>query len=362
MLIHKHLQDAIDNVVPLVYSAEDQPYETRITNMQSTTKILLKDGETKLPLKDIVMSLGGMAQYRLDKFAAVIMRGYFGIGLTTCMVFEAGKLVVVGAKTVEHSRYAAQMYRRLLERVVSVYYDPETDQNIICDLQNRTQFLDFEVGNLAAASLLPFRINLKMFQDSHLKDADYNPESFPGCRYKIWLNPRSMCKCVKRKKEKDSCECNVQSTLFDTGAFIVTGSTSIQDTNRAKHIIIKETRDFLKFDKLLPKNKRYEARRQEIFNASVESTGLRPVRKKRKIEKRPLEDLLQVVQWSPVNENSYNALTQACLTKQIGLVRHIIAVKGSKYFEETISELDALPDNAFAQQISAILRAKNVVL
>jgi TATA-box binding protein (TBP) (component of TFIID and TFIIIB) len=337
-----NLDSILTTVTPLVMGNESE-FASRITNIQSTTCIL--DVGYKLPLKIIAMSLIHMLKHWSPKFAAIIIRAKFGIHPTTCTVFETGKLTVVGALTEQHSLYAAQMYRMTLENIMACYYDRITNTNIITNLVNRTKFDNFRIGNVVATCKLPYRVNLKSFRDQKQRDAHYNPEAFPGCPYLVWISPRDQCKCNVTKKGKESCDCNVQSSIFDSGAFNLTGSKTIEDINRAKHMILKFTEKYKDESTQLPKNKRYEARRQEIFNVSIDETGL--VHKKRKcvIEIPKLTDLVKEIPFIERKKQNYNIMTVACLEKRIDVIRDLMDINKPKYIKIALSELKDIDAN-----------------
>jgi len=329
--IRKRLQKLVDDTEEL-RETEDKVYQTCITNVQSTTRIVKKG--TRLPLREIAMTFSGMVKYNPRKFAAAIMHVNFGIRVTTCMVFEAGQIVVIGAVTIEHSRYAAQKYRLLLSQVSAIFWDQQRNQLVLTTLENRTCFEEFEIGNIVATSDLPWKIKLKQFRDHMQRDAEYNPDRFPGCSFVVWIKPRQNCQCPRPEhKTKESCACNVQSTLFDSGSFIITGSKSLQDTNRAKHLIIKYTQNHQKLQELVPRKLRFEARREEIFKASMEHNGVQRILKNKDInfqEQRNVDNLIKLqclLDYIPPVErekSKLHPLTRACIRRDISVVADLL--------------------------------------
>ena len=328
-LFKRHGLAAIESVVPII----DKGYDfesTRITNIQSTVVII--DKGCLLQLKSIVLSLSGMAKHNPKRFAAVIIRAYFGVHVTTCMVFDSGKIVVIGALSLEHSRYAAQMYRRMISNVKSLYYDSKTNKHIFTDLSLRSKFDDFGVHNIVATTKLKYGINQKSFRDTKQRDANYEPESFPGCPFLVWIRPREKCQCEKKKATaKYSCDCNIQTSLFGSGKINLTGSKSIRDTNRAKHIIMHLTKNFSQSKKIVPKEKRFQLRRQAIFKVSVNNTGYQPLKKRRRVKTIKLKSLLKRLPEQKNNqifENVENLFVKACLMQQIYMVRYLKEIAG----------------------------------
>jgi TATA-box binding protein (TBP) (component of TFIID and TFIIIB) len=345
MNIAQILNDALLSVTPIV-SQPLAPLDTQVTNVQSTTRIT--DDDQELSLIDIVIAFPGMLKYT-SKFAAIVMHSNFGVHPTACMVFKIGKLVVVGALTFEHSRYAAQMYRRLIESAFSAHF---------------TKFLDFQIGNWVANSRLPYTVDPKALRDTKQRDARYTPEAFPGCRLLVWVRPRGECRCVKKAKaNKECCACNVKSTVFDTGTFIITGSKSIADINRAKHAVHQFTQPHRLADApAVPKDKRYEMRRQAILDASYLETGLKPVKKKRKMDETALAGLLAHVPTLPTlpREPGVPLFIYACRNKQIDLLRTLVAIGGPHYLREAIEYFETSAQGEFEAKILAALQ-KNVL-
>ena len=314
---------ALSSVIPIINGKQE--YEsTRITNIQSTVVIINKG--CLLNLKSIVLSLSGMAKYDPQMFAAVIIRAHFGVHVTTCMVFDSGKLVVIGALSIDHSRYSAQMYRKVLSNVKCLYYDPLTQKNVFTNIENLSSFSDFGIHNIVATTKLKYEINQKSFRDTKQRDTNYEPESFPGCPYLVWIKPRENCQCEKKGTAKYSCNCNVQTSLFGSGKVNLTGSKSIRDTNMAKHIIMRITKDFSQKDKTIPKEERYHHRRQAIFKVSSENTGYQPIKKKHKVKQVKLASIIKQLPKQIVNEkfkNVENLFLRGCMLEHIDMVRYL---------------------------------------
>ena len=325
---NKVISSVVNNIQSIDEKSKNQECSTVITNVQSSVIIM---GENMvLPLKSLINCLSGMAKYEPKKFAAIIIRAYFGVHVTTCMLFESGKLVVIGALSVEHSRYASQMYRILISNIVAKYYDKEHKTHIRSNLINRTLFNNFGIHNIVAKTYLGYRLKLKRFKDAKQRNARFEPESFPGCPFLVWVEPKSMCTCETKKESNESCICNVNTSLFDSGNVILTGSKTIENTNRAKHKLMSFTKEFIDNDKILPKNERYEARRQDIFNTSVENTGYVKQRTINDSIKLSREQVLDLLPSMPTPKTEYdhveNLFVKACLLERIELVRHLYTI------------------------------------
>ena len=338
---------------------EDLTCATVVTNIQSSAVIV--DEGYILPLKSIVSSLSGAAKYNLTRFAANIIRFFFGVHVTTCMLFEAGKIVVIGSLTVEHSRYATQMYRLMLSNVTSRYYNKETNTIVRSNLVNRTRFKNFGIHNIAAKTNIGYNITLKTFKDQLARDTNFDPELFPGLPIIVWVSPKQDCRCVSKKDTKTSCACTVNTSLFDSGEIIITGSKKIQNTNKAKHIVLNFCKDLKNPKKLVPREKRFESRRQYIFNTSFENSGYIHKRSRRKINKLSYKELYGFVK--PIKRNTSfnhieNMFVRACMLCHIGMVRHLLSID-DQCINNALDYIDKVKEkNVFMIEIERILKEK----
>lgn len=218
-------------------------------------------------LKTIAISLSGMAKYQPKRFAAVILHAIDSVGSTTCLVFQPGKLVVVGASTEYHALYAAQNYRLILENIVAPYRDPESNTIGLYSLEGRTQFTNWRTWNMVVNAKLDNRPNLKNLVDALGDVSNWNPELFPALKMLIWLRSKDICTCKSKKRNK-SCDCNAKSLIFDTGKVVITGCKNIHDLNLSFHRIcslLDQNTDMHETDELLPRNQRFKARQQKML-------------------------------------------------------------------------------------------------
>lgn len=253
---------AIDETKTL--SIEPNP-DFRVVNVVSKVELLAP--QEFFVLKTIAISLSGMAKYQPKRFAAVIIHTRDAIGSTTCLVFQPGKLVIVGASTEHHALYAAQIYRLKLEEIVAPYRDPETNTIQLHSLEGRTQFANWRTWNMVVNAQLKNRPNLKNLVDALGDVSNWNPELFPALKMLIWLRCKDLCKCKSKKRNK-SCDCNAKSLIFDTGELVITGCKTIHDLNLCYHRIsslLEQDQTLHETDALLPRNQRFEARRQKML-------------------------------------------------------------------------------------------------
>jgi len=245
--------------------------KTHIVNVVGTVE-LLKQGES-LCLEAISVALSGMVKFEPKRFAAVVLRIKDSISTTACLVFRSAKFVIVGAKSKYHSLYAAQNYRQIIEPIEGVYRNG--DHLGVFNLVGRTQFNKWGIRNIVAHSDLGCRPNLKILTELASEIMAWDPELFPGLKLLVWLKPKNLCKCVKKKKNK-SCKCNSRVLLFDTGKTVYTGCKTLADVNRSADLVQTLLLDINLHEKEAIEQDRFNARRKKILDAAyIEFAGFR---------------------------------------------------------------------------------------
>jgi transcription initiation factor TFIID TATA-box-binding protein len=105
-------------------------------------------------------------EYSRKKFHALIMR--IRDPKTTTLVFATGKMVITGAKSEDLARLAGRKHARMIQKVGF-----------------NTKFIDFKVQNFVASCSTGFYVRLEGFVKEYINFAQYEPEIFPGCIFKI---------------------------------------------------------------------------------------------------------------------------------------------------------------------------------
>jgi len=255
------------SVEPLNVNVETTPIH--IVNVVANVELLLP-GET-LCLEQICVALSGTCKYEPRRFAAAILRVHDGISTTTCLAYRQGKLVVVSARGRYHSMYACQVYRQILESVKCVY----SHQNALglYDLKGRTKFYQWNIQNIVANANLGLRPDLKILSEIGGESCHWNPEIFPACIVLIWLKPKGECKCTNKKQANASCQCTCRALIYDTGKMVLAGCKSVEGMNKAFDLIKTLFEDEQLHDKSCEPSKaqRFQARRQKIIDACLES-------------------------------------------------------------------------------------------
>ncbi len=203
--------------------------ESNITNIQCTFQFVKPT--TNLPLIELALHLSAAAKYIPSQFSAINIRVSFGVHITTCTVFESGKIIVVGAISLSHSLFASQMYRQWLSSFVCTFIDPKTKARTRFNLVNRGLLNDYRVNNIVACGNVGHRIKIKELHDSCPWDTSYSPGAFPGCALLIWVKPKKNCKCNVDEPFKKSCPCNLRSSIFDSGKFTSYGIPTLEHVN-----------------------------------------------------------------------------------------------------------------------------------
>jgi TATA-box binding protein (TBP) (component of TFIID and TFIIIB) len=212
---------------------------------------------------------GGFIKSVPVKFSAIVFRTKDSIGGPTHLLFRSGKMNTMGAKTVEHAKFSAQLMRQYISQIVGLYIEAATNRIIVSDLSNRSVFNNFTTQLIVATGKLTKRPNLKSLLSTAQELSTWNPELFPGLRFKIWLRPQSKCKCVS-KPAKQNCKCTVQVVIFDTKKIGITGARSILDINNACKLLdlLFDDAEFVTDDPLLPSHLRNQARK-ELLNTAI---------------------------------------------------------------------------------------------
>eukprot|EP01028_Stygiella_incarcerata_P006113 TRINITY_DN249_c0_g2_i1.p1 TRINITY_DN249_c0_g2~~TRINITY_DN249_c0_g2_i1.p1 ORF type:complete len:195 (+),score=26.52 TRINITY_DN249_c0_g2_i1:629-1213(+) len=137
------------------------------------------------------------AEYNPKRFAAVIIR--LKELKTTALVFQSGKIVCTGAKTVDQARLASQEYVRTVQRA-----------------GYRCEMHDFTVQNLVGTCEVGFEVDLYKVYDNPeaRKYCKYDPEVFPGLVFRL-ISPR------------------VALLVFASGKVVITGAKSAHDMDKA---------------------------------------------------------------------------------------------------------------------------------
>jgi transcription initiation factor TFIID TATA-box-binding protein len=165
--------------------------DMKIANIVSTTKI-----STELNLGDIALAVQG-TRYNKGRFPGLIMQ--IKNPKTTFLLFQNGKVVIIGAKSTDDLPIAAQ---RLCEKLLKHGFKVSIES-------------DITIKNIVATSDIGTEVNLMDIALSlGLENVEYEPEQFPGLVY--WC--------------KDHLAVFL---IFNSGKFVCLGTKSLEQASTA---------------------------------------------------------------------------------------------------------------------------------
>jgi TATA-box binding protein (TBP) (component of TFIID and TFIIIB) len=228
----------------------------------------------KLPLGAITARLG-CSQYAPVLFAANILKLKDSQADVTALIFATGKVVLVAALSMGHTRYICQLVRVIIEQVQCALYDAETQQIHIGTLCGRTIFQDCSLHNIVGNANLNCRIDLQAMCDAAPTACKWDPDNFPGLKCRIWLTDTHTCHCKGKRQthaelqaavgKTSKCVCVLKVLVFDTGQLVITGGHSVEDVNsvyfrikalapryeHTKNVIPRESRFYQRLSSML---------------------------------------------------------------------------------------------------------------
>ncbi|KAL7721831.1 TATA-box-binding protein 1 [Entamoeba marina] len=169
----------------------NNPNETlpEIVNVVSTFQL-----NTQLDLRKIVQKARN-AEYNPKRFAGAIMR--ISSPKSTALIFQTGKIVCTGTRSIEDSKIAAKKYARIIKKIGYTI-----------------RFSNFNVQNIVGSCDVKFQIALRNLVDTNLELCQYEPEVFPGLVYRMVV-PK------------------VTLLVFSTGKVVLTGAKDEESLNTA---------------------------------------------------------------------------------------------------------------------------------
>ncbi len=164
-------------------------FNIRIENVVASTSL-----ETDVPLHKIVSTIEG-TEYEPEQFPGLVLR--LKDPKVAALVFSSGKVVCTGAKSPDDSQTAVDKVVKMLKKAgVKIPGKPKV-----------------RIENIVASAQLGTELNLDSIAFS-LRNAEYEPEQFPGLVYRI-------------------DEPKVAFLLFGSGKIVCTGGRSIDDVKVA---------------------------------------------------------------------------------------------------------------------------------
>lgn len=167
-----------------------------IQNIVSTANL-----ECELNLKAIALLLEN-AVYNPKRFSGLIMR--IKEPKSTALIFNSGKIVVLGAKTEEDSKKASRKIGKTLK-----------------SLNFKVIFKNFRMENIVASCDVKFEIRLSalnLYMKDNGKKPHYEPEVFPGLIYRYSDNNSNY--------NENNNKLNLVFLVFSSGKIVITGAKS----------------------------------------------------------------------------------------------------------------------------------------
>ena len=166
----------------------DRPSPT-IQNVVATASL-----GCRLDLKTVALKAQN-TEYNPKRFSAVIMR--IRDPRCTVLLFESGKIVCTGAKSMNDAKTAAMRCARVVQHLgFQVHYG------------------EFKLQNVVGSVDVKFPIRLEGLTMAHKEFSDFNPEIFPGLVYRM-----------KRPK--------VVLLIFVSGKIVLTGAKDMESIDEA---------------------------------------------------------------------------------------------------------------------------------
>ena len=246
-----------------------------IVNMVSTVVTLPQTGADKkfrLPLQAISMRLGSCSQYAPVQFAANIVNITTSTAKTTSLMFGSGKIVVVSALTVEHTRYMSHIFRLVAEQVNCMIHDPDTGDIKQGTLGGYTVFTNNLTHNVVGHGELGCRLNLAALLEANPESIKYLPDSFPAAKASVWLTSDKKCHCAQSMHEdsdvvnvmgkigRKKCACTIKALIFDTGEIVLIGGRRVQDVNEIFYKMKAMLPMYKSTSRVVPKEERFYQR------------------------------------------------------------------------------------------------------
>jgi transcription initiation factor TFIID TATA-box-binding protein len=169
-----------------------------IQNIVSTANI-----GSRIDLKFIANN-GTNIEYKPKKFVAAILR--LRKPKTTTLLFNSGKLVCTGAKSIEENKKGARRVARMIQKIYK--------------FKKRVVFANYIVQNMVASFKVPFKIDLLAFHLAYPKKCFYDEIIFPGLKYQPYSDKTTVL-------------------IFISGKIVITGVKSLEKINDVECLMLR---------------------------------------------------------------------------------------------------------------------------
>ncbi|HIP90133.1 MAG TPA: TATA-box-binding protein [Candidatus Nanopusillus sp.] len=166
--------------------------------------VISADLKTNIPLEKLAIELPN-ADYNPEQFPGLILR--FEKETPTMLVFNSGKVIVTGSKSVKEAREMIEKLRSVLKQM-----EIKTSGDYEIDVQNYVVSGHFEYDNIDLMNMV-----------TELDFVQYDPEQFPGA-------------IVRYPPDRG----NTTFLVFRTGKFVCTGAKSDEEVEEVIKSFEKE--------------------------------------------------------------------------------------------------------------------------
>jgi len=164
---------------------------------KTNNMVVSVDLNVNIPLEKLAVELPE-AEYDPEQFPGLILR--FGENKPTTLIFNSGKIIVTGGKSLKEVKEIVEKIREILKKM-----NIETPSDYNLSVENYVVAGNFDYTNIDIMKML-----------SELENVQYDPEQFPGA-------------IVKYQKG----DINVTFLVFKTGKFVCTGAKSDEELEKA---------------------------------------------------------------------------------------------------------------------------------
>jgi transcription initiation factor TFIID TATA-box-binding protein len=161
-------------------------------------------------------------QYNRQKFVAAIIR--LQQPKTTTLLFNSGRIVCTGARSIDDSKRASRIIARTIQKILLLHQSDDHNRSKI-------MFKDFTVQNIVGSFKHENKIDLIAFNYANKKRSFYDPCTFPGLKFKPFTSEKTTV------------------IIFISGKIIITGLKEISKLNDTYNYV---NRLLLKFKRPFP--------------------------------------------------------------------------------------------------------------
>ena len=199
----------------------------------------------KLDISRATMKYSLFSKRRPKTFPSMMMK----LNEVTGLIFETGRMNIIGGKTFYAALFAGHVFRLLFENIELPQIKPKERKIFLSKISpNKLSFSRIKIENIVASGNLLNKgsfLDLAKY-DRYMSDcAVYDPEHFPGLHEKLE---------------------NMTRLMYDSGYSVIMGVKSKDEIYKKFIQTRKDTRSFILSSRPLNSTERFELRKREILN------------------------------------------------------------------------------------------------